>query len=218
MKNRYQKLYTRNFNYDMKKLLLILLGATIQGFAMGEFLFPNAIPSGGAGGLTVLFNYLLHIPTGLALWIINASMLLFAVHFLGTANVIGTLIGFSITSISVDFFETKMYMPFHNVWIELIIGSVLLGTGIAILLREGVSNGGVGVIALIISQKKGIDPGKTLFWINGAIFILTAYIIDWKIIIEAVCCQWLSTQVVDRLYHANLPWLTSNYHPSWRKK
>ena len=214
MGKRYQ---SRDIKYSFKKLSWVILGSVIQGIAMGEFLFPHAIPSGGAGGLTVLLNYLLHIPPGLALWLVNASMLMFGIHFLGIANVVGTLIGFSMTSITVDFFEANVYMPVTNVWLDLFIGSILLGIGVAILLRNGVSNGGVGVIALIIAKKRHIDPGKPLFWINGFIFLLTAYLIDWKIIIEAICSQWMSTHIVDWFYHINVP-QSLNIHPSWRKK
>ncbi|MGV3487223.1 MAG: YitT family protein [Tuberibacillus sp.] len=208
---------TRNVKYSFQKLLWVILGSVIQGLAMGEFLFPHAIPSGGAGGLTVLINYLFHIPTGIALWLLNTSMLLFGLHYLGMANVLGTVFGFSITSLTVHFFETKVYMPITNEWIDLMVGSVLLGTGIAFLLRNGVSNGGVGVIALIISRQRNVDPGKPLFLINAFIFVLTAYLIDWKIIIMAICSQWISTHIVDWIYNWHMP-VFSHVHPQWRKK
>lgn len=199
------------------KLFLILTGGMIQGLAIGEFLFPHSIPSGGAGGLTVLFNYLFHIPMGTVLWFVNASMLLLAVHYLGGANAIGTLIGITVTSITVNFIEVNMNKPVTNVWFDFIVGSLLLGTGVAILLRQGVSNGGIGVIALILAKKKGIDPGKTLFWVNGSIFLITAYIIDWKIVIEAIISQWLSTRVVNWLYRLPIhkPFILTF---AWRKK
>jgi uncharacterized membrane-anchored protein YitT (DUF2179 family) len=59
----------------MKKLGLVVAGGAIQGLGMGLFLFPNYIPSGGSGGIAVLINYWFHINMGLALWIVNISML-----------------------------------------------------------------------------------------------------------------------------------------------
>lgn len=172
---------------------------------MGVFLFPNYIPSGGAGGFTVLLNYWFGIPLSWALWIMNASMLLFALRYLGSKSTIGTLFGITITSISVNIFEVFLDSPFSNVWLDLLCGSIILGTGIAILLRQGVSNGGVGVIALIIAKYKNINPGKTLFWINGVIFVITAYVIVWEIIIQALICQWMSTTMVRWLYNVRVP-------------
>jgi len=95
--------------------------------------------------------------------------------------------------------------PFSNVWLDLLTGSIILGTGIALLLRQGVSNGGVGVIALIIAKYKKINPGKTLFWINGVIFVITAYVIVWEIVIQALICQWISTRVIKWLYTIRVP-------------
>jgi len=205
------------FTYGLKKMSWVMIGSFIQGIGMGEFLFPHDIPSGGAGGLTVLFHYLFHIPTGIALWLLNTSMLLIGLRYLGLSNVLGTLAGFSVTSATVYFFETNVAMPSTNEWIDLVCGSVLLGTGIALLLRNGVSNGGIGVIALILSRKKNIDPGKPLFWINASIFVLTAYIIEWKIIILAICSQWISTRIVGYLFQLERPHLTV-FKPQWRKK
>lgn len=185
---------------------------------MGIFLFPNSIPSGGAGGLTVLFHYFFNIPLSIILWIINASMLLFAIHFLGSSSAVGTLFGITITSLVVNISQTYLSTPFSNVWMDMLIGSLILGTGIGILLRQGVSNGGIGVIALIISKYKNINPGKPLFWINGVIFVITAYIIDWRIVIQALVCQWLSTQIVAFLYNLKIPITISTPAFAWRKK
>ena len=194
-----------NFRVFIRKYSLVIMGAIIQGFGMGVFLFPNYIPSGGAGGFTVLLNYWFHMPLSIALFLANASMLLFAFHHLGAGSAIGTLLGITVTSIAVNIFNLYVESPFSNVWIDLLVGSIFLGIGIAVLIRQGVSNGGVGVIALIIEKYKDINPAKSLFWINGTIFVITAYIIDWQIVIQALICQWISTTIVGRLYTVSIP-------------
>ncbi|MFS0687727.1 YitT family protein [Sporosarcina sp. 179-K 8C2 HS] len=205
MKRKGRRQPAKNISSFLRKYILVTIGAVIQGFAMGVFLFPNYIPSGGAGGFTVLLNYWFGIPLSLALWIMNASMLLFALHYLGGKSTIGTLFGITVTSISVNLFEVSLESPFSTVSLDLLFGSIFLGTGIAVLLRQGVSNGGVGVIALIIAKYKKINPGKSLFWINGIIFVITGYVIVWEIIIQALICQWVSTTIVRWLYNVRVP-------------
>ena len=205
MKRRDRRQSTKNMRGFLRKYILVTIGAVIQGFAMGVFLFPNYIPSGGAGGFTVLLNYWFGIPLSLALWIMNASMLLFALHYLGGKSTIGTLFGITVTSISVNLFEVSLDSPFSTVSLDLLFGSIFLGIGIAVLLRQGVSNGGVGVIALIIAKYKKINPGKSLFWINGVIFVITGFVIVWEIIIQALICQWVSTTIVRWLYNVRVP-------------
>ena len=205
MKRREYRQPAKNIRSFLRRYILVATGAVIQGFAMGIFLFPNYIPSGGAGGFTVLLNYWFGIPLSLALWIMNASMLLFALHYLGGKSTIGTLFGITITSISVNLFEVYFDSPFSTISLDILFGSIFLGIGIAILLRQGVSNGGIGVIALIIAKYKNINPGKSLFWINGVIFVITGYVIVWEIIIQALICQWVSMTIVRWLYNTRVP-------------
>jgi len=217
LKSKGARYKTINFKRLRRKYALVTIGAIIQGFAMGVFLFPNYIPSGGAGGFTVLLNYWFHIPLSISLWLVNSSMLLFAFHYLGGGSAVGTLFGITITSISVNIFDLYVETPFSNVWISLFVGSILLGTGIGILYRQSVSNGGVGVIALIIAKYRKIAPAKSLFWINGIIFVITAYIIDWQIVIQALICQWISTKVVGWLYNVTIPRNILILDLIWRK-
>ncbi|WP_026694988.1 YitT family protein [Peribacillus kribbensis] len=198
-----------------KKNGLVVSGAAIQGFGMGVFLFPHAIPSGGAGGLAVLLNYWFHLNTGFALWMVNLIMLLLAVNYLGSSSTIWTIVSITVTSLSIYLFQTLIHIPDSNVLVDVCLGSIFLGVGVGILLREGVSNGGVGVIALIISQARNTLPGKPLFLINGSIFILTASIIKWEIILQALFSQFVSTLIVDLLGKIHND---HSYSITWRKK
>src|SRR5699024_11081092 len=144
---------------------LVIAGGVIQGLGMGLFLFPHSIPSGGAGGITVLLNYWFGIDMGTALWIVNFSMLLIAVKYLGKRFALWTVIGITVTSLSVRFFESHFSIMDRNLLYDLVIGSIFLGTGIGLLMRQGVSNGGVGVIEFMVEHGKKIVPGKPSFLI-----------------------------------------------------
>ncbi|MCM3739330.1 YitT family protein [Oceanobacillus luteolus] len=193
---------------------LVIAGGIIQGFGMGLFLFPQYIPSGGAGGITVLLNYWFGLSMGTALWIVNFTLLLAGLYVLGKRFAVWTVIAITMTSLSVTFFEQ---IPVHNrnLMIDLVFGSIFLGIGIGILMRQNVSNGGTGVLALIISKKYNVLPGRSLFWINSFIFIFAAIIIDWKIIILALLSQWIATQVVNMIFQLSFD---KSYTLGWRKK
>lgn len=194
---------------------LVLLGATVQGLGMGLFLFPHFIPSGGAAGIAVLINYWFSISMGPALWIVNFSMLMIAVRYLGKRFVLWTILGITITSLSIHFFENNFTIFHRNLLYDLVIGSVFLGTGIGILMRQGVSNGGAGVIAFMISYGRNILPGRPLFLINCSIFLITAAVISWKILLLALVSQWISTTVIDLVCRMTF---YQSYTLDWRKK
>lgn len=182
---------------------------------MGIFLFPHSIPSGGAGGLAVLLHYWFSISMGLALWIVNFSMLLIAIRYLGNRCTLWTMLAVSITSLAVVVLQQCVSLPLNHVWIDLPLGSLFLGTGVGLLMRQGVSNGGVGVLALIISTSRNSLPGKPLFWINSCIFLLTAFIIRWDILFLALLSQWISTKMVDVIYRLDMWSISSTF---WRRK
>ena len=188
--------------FNLKTYTIITIGAIIQGLAMDTFLFPNNVPSGGAGGLAVLMNYLFQVPVGFALWFVNFSMLVAGIKWLGNSSAIGTMYSISIAALTIEVFEPR-FETYGNVWMDLLIGSFILGIGVGILLRIGVSNGGVGVLALIIAKYRDTSPGTPLFLINGFIFLLTASIISWEIIFQAIFSQWLVGKVVDLIYNYN---------------
>ncbi|SDJ69349.1 YitT family protein [Sediminibacillus albus] len=208
----------------MKHRLMVLItvtcGAVIQGYAMSVFLFPHFIPSGGAGGIAVLLNFWFGLPLSFALWLVNFLLLTTAINWLGNASALGTMYAITITSLSIHLFDLPLFQMAKNVWLDLLIGSLILGCGIGLLLRHGVSNGGMGVIALITAKYRKIPPGKPLLLLNGSIFILTASIIDWHIVLQALICQWISTKMVDLLFELPGPFQSKKWKIAnpWRKK
>src|SRR5699024_11893617 len=91
-----------------------------------------------------------------------------------------TVIGITVTSLSVRFFESHFSIMDRNLLYDLVIGSIFLGTGIGLLMRQGVSNGGVGVIAFVIAHGENILPGKPLFLITCCVFFTTGAVIHCK--------------------------------------
>jgi uncharacterized membrane-anchored protein YitT (DUF2179 family) len=101
--------------------------------------------------------------------------------------------------------------------LDLIAGSVFFGVGVGILIRAGASSGGMVIPALMIATYKNWSPGKVMMGINLLIFLLTALVIDYKIVIFAIICQFFSTNIIDYIYELKIhkiSFLTAN----WRKR
>ncbi|MGG3573470.1 YitT family protein [Bacillus gobiensis] len=184
----------------VKITLIILAGGLLQGLAMSLFLFPHDIPTGGAAGIAVLLNYLFHIPHGLSVWAVNVSMLFTAVKWLEARTFIGTLASITVTSASVIVFEIVFRDITSNLWLDLAGGAVLLGLGIGLLYKYKISNGGFGALALMISIYRSGNPGTILLIMNCVIFMVTASVIAWEIVIQALLCQFISTRIIDIIY------------------
>lgn len=205
----------------MKKKLLtyfyLLCGATLQGMSMSLFLFPHSIPSGGAAGLAILINHWFHLSLGLSLWLANVVFLFFAFNYFGYSWTFRTIISVATTSLTVMILSAQMVLPQVHIFLDILAGSIFFGIGVGILIRYGASSGGMVIPALMIATYKHWSPGKVMMVINLFIFSLTSLVIDYKIVLYAVICQFFSTNIIDyiqRLKFKHIYFLSAN----WRKK
>lgn len=183
----------------------LIIGAILQGTAMAVFLFPHDIPSGGAAGLAIIINFILQLPLGTSLWLVNFIFLTIALKYFGYKWTMKTMFSVTITSITISVIEA--FFPIESTYFifDLLLGSIVFGCGVGLLIRNGASSGGLVIPALMIARKKGLRPGKVMFWINMSIFIATAIIIDIKIVFFAIACQFISTRVIDLVYLFQFP-------------
>ncbi|MBS4220678.1 YitT family protein [Bacillus sp. FJAT-49711] len=205
----------------MRKLLasyiLLLVGAFVQGMAMSFFLFPHSIPSGGAAGLAILVNHWFGLPLGISLWLANAVFLIFAYQYFGSSWTFRTIIAVATTSTTVTILASQLPLPHIHIILDILAGSFFFGIGVGILIRVGSSSGGMVIPALMIASYKNWSPGKVMMGINLLIFLLTSLVIDYKIVVYAVICQFFSTNIIDYIYEFKLQKLAL-LTPNWRKK
>ncbi|MCL6574113.1 MAG: YitT family protein [Bacillus sp. (in: Bacteria)] len=204
----------------MKKTLLtyfcLFFGATLQGMSMSLFLFPHSIPSGGAAGLAILINYWFHLSLGFSLWLANIVFLIFALKYFGYKWTLLTILSVATTSTTVSFLTAQVPHLHFNILVDILCGSVFFGVGVGLLLRVGASSGGMVIPALMIASYKNWSPGKVMMGINLFIFLLTALVIDYYIVIFAIICQFFSTNIIDYIYQLKfqeIKFFTTN----WRK-
>ncbi|MBU5210162.1 YitT family protein [Heyndrickxia oleronia] len=195
----------------------LLFGAAVQGIAMSLFLFPHSIPSGGAAGLALLLNHWFHLSLGFSLWLANAVFLLFALNYFGSAWTFRTIISVATTSATVTVLTSQNILPHIHILFDVLVGSILFGIGVGILIRLGASSGGMVIPALMIASYKNWSPGKVMMGINLFIFLLTSLVIDYKIVIYAIICQFFSTNIIDFINEMKLP-KGSSLSLNWRKR
>ena len=183
----------KNFN----KVILLTVGSVVQGLAMALFLFPHFIPSGGAAGISVILHHIWDVPFAWTIWILNAVLLVMAFKWLGIASVCWTMYCVSVTAIIINIVSMEVLYPLNFILVDLFLGAILFGIGLGLLFKFGASSGGMDILALILCKIRKTKPGKTLFYINGTILLVAGFILDWKIVLYAIVCQFIITRVVD---------------------
>ena len=138
---------------NLKKIIVewagTILGAAIMAFGVSSFLLPNQLSSGGFSGVATITYYLLNIPMGLMIMILNVPLFIFAGYKIGKYFFIKSLIGTASLSIFIDIFD-KYPAVTTDRFLACIYGGAIIGIGTAVILRVGASTGGTELIANII--------------------------------------------------------------------
>ena len=73
--------------YNIKRIIIEVLGtitgALIIAIGISQFLLPNQLSSGGISGIATITYYLLNIPMGLTIMLINIPLFIFSIIKLG---------------------------------------------------------------------------------------------------------------------------------------
>lgn len=130
-------------------LIGTMAGAAIMAFGVSSFLLPNQLSSGGIAGIATITYYLLNIPMGTMIILINIPLFLFAGYKIGKDFFIKSLIGTISLSIFIDILD-KFPPITTDRFLACIYGGVIIGIGTAIILKVNSSTGGTELIAKLI--------------------------------------------------------------------
>ena len=161
---------------EIKRIFLdfigTLVGAFIMAFGVASFLLPNQLSSGGVSGIATITYYLLNIPMGTMIIIINVPLFIFAGYKIGKEFFIKSIIGTFSLSLFIDILDK--YPPVTtDRFLACIYGGVIIGIGTAIILKVGSSTGGTELVAnLIKSYNSQTSISKYLTIIDSIIISL----------------------------------------------
>ena len=114
----------------MKKTILeitgTILGSFIMSIAVALFLLPNQLSSGGITGIATITYYLLKIPMGIMIVIINIPLFILALYKIGKNFFIKSMIGTISLSIFIDILD-KIQPLTNDRFLACIYGGIIIG-------------------------------------------------------------------------------------------
>lgn len=160
---------------EIKDILGTIIGAAIMAFGVSLFLLPNQLSSGGIAGIATITYYLLKIPMGTMILVMNVPLFIFAGYKIGKEFFVKSLIGTISLSIFIDILD--MFPPITtDRFLACIYGGVIIGVGTAVILKANSSTGGTELIAnLIKTYNPRVSISRYLTIID--IFIVTLNVI-----------------------------------------
>lgn len=169
----YAKLKLEYYNYAF-----ILIGSLICAVGIVGFLVPNKIATGGTAGLSIIFHYLINLPTGISMILINIPLLIFSIKHLGKRFAFRTIVAIISISIFIDLLAEIVKFPMlsNNTLLATIYGGMLVGIGLGFIFKGEASAGGGTIIAKIVSSNDGLKPGQVVLALDMCVVILAAIV------------------------------------------
>ena len=161
----------------IKSYFFITIGVIISMLGWAGFLIPNKIAGGGVGGLSTIFYYLFNIPPGLTYFSLNVILIILGLIFIGKdfsfKTVYAVVVGSFTLQMLVNIFPKGIFT--QDPFLATVIGSVLIGSGIATVFLQNGTTGGSDIIAQIFNRYFGFAPGRVIMIADALVIIFAGF-------------------------------------------
>lgn len=150
-----------------------LLGTSMCALSV-QFLLHLQLITGQTAGLAVLGSYLTGASFGLIFFLVNLPFYILAYLRMGLRFTIKSFLAVALVSLFVEVFPSLFSIAYINPFLGALLAGALSGLGLIVLFRHGASLGGVGVLALWLQERVGIQAGWVQLGFDAILFAIAA--------------------------------------------
>lgn len=190
-------------NKRTKKIInfiLFIFGIIIISLTFNIFCVPNNYVTGGLSGISVLFKYLFDLEVSYTLLIGNIILIIIGIITLGLKDIIPSIIGSCIYTLSVYFTEninTFLNIHMSSVFLNIISMGILFGVGYTLVYLAGYTTGGSDILGIIFKKKYKMPLGKSILLINIIILTFGTIVFGFEMLVIALIARYIESKVID---------------------
>lgn len=136
----------------------LLIGTLLLALAVVMYRHAGLL-SGGTAGLAFLVHYASGLPFGAVFFVVNVPFYWLAWRRLGAAFTLKTFAAVALLSVETEVLGPWVRFETLQPAFAAIMGGFLMGNGLLILFRHRASLGGVGIVALVLQERRGWRAG-----------------------------------------------------------
>lgn len=149
----------------------ILAGTLLMAMAVVMYFNPMAVVSGGATGVAVILNNIFDTPMWVVSALINVPLFVLGRRTLDRQVFVRTLAATAALTVFLGIIPETDILTGDKL-VDIIIGSVLMGTGLGLIFVQYASSGGSDLLATIINVKiKYLSIPKIMAFIDGLVVV-----------------------------------------------
>lgn len=185
-------------NKKIQQYAMILVGCFIGATAYPLFLEPNHIPPGGFTGITTILHFHFNWPIGITSLLMNIPLLILGWRIIGIGFVFRTITATILFTLMID--ALKFPPMVMDPLLATIFGGVILGLGLAFILKGSATTGGTDLLARIVHHRvRAISIGSFLFAFDFVVIVLAWIFLSASHAMYAIICVFIQTKVIDQV-------------------
>ncbi|MBQ0056310.1 MAG: YitT family protein [Bacteroidales bacterium] len=209
MPNLHKLIQQRTFKQYLIDYAFIFLGISMYGIGFCAFILPESIVMGGVSGISSLLYYAFNWNPAILIWVINGALLLISFKALSRQFTIRTIIGVTMLSVVIGamqplFQAIPLIEPGKDIFMHVLIGAMLSGSGLGIVFAHNGSTGGTDIIVALVNKFSRMSLGRVMQFIDISI-ICTSYILfqSFELIVYGVVFTIIASIMVDYVFNGS---------------
>lgn len=166
-------------------MLALLVGSLFV--ALGLLFFRDqGFLTGGTAGLALVLTRITDLGFGLVFFLINLPFYWLGWRQLGTRFTVNTFVSVCSVSLLSEGLPWVIQFDEVNPIFAAVMGGFLIGMGILIMFRHVSSLGGVGILALYLQKRIGVNAGRVQMGVDVCIVIIGFLLVSLPILVLSV--------------------------------
>lgn len=187
---------------QFRKLLLILLGNFIYTAGVVYFVLPAGLIVGGTTGISLCMNHYFGIPIDLFVSVFNIAMFVVGAVILGKAFAMTTLLSSIAFPVFLRILQTAAGYtgyPTTEPMLCTVFAGVMIGCGIALVIQQGASTGGMDIPPLALNRLTGISVAVLMYVCDTVILIFQVFFTKSEMVLYGILLVCIYTVMLNKV-------------------
>jgi uncharacterized membrane-anchored protein YitT (DUF2179 family) len=189
---------------ELRRLILLLLGAGLSAVGYAVFQVPYNIAAGGVSGIAILVNHFTGWPVSTFYLVANIPLFIVGYFYLGRWRFLwSTALVVLIFSFATQWLEVTLpqYLAAwpitDNVLLSAIWAGLVGGIGGGLVYWAGATLGGTAIVGRVIQVKTGLALSQIYLFVDGTIVLAAGIIFGWETALYSMLTLLLSGIATD---------------------
>lgn len=191
---------SRDWLAAVQRIVVIFLANVLCVTAFNGFLVPAKLLSGGVGGIAIMVQYLINVPSGVVVFLINIPIFLIGAKKVDKDFAVYGFISMLMFSALLTLTKgLSKYILVEDIVLSAVFGGVINGAGMGLLFRNRSSQGGLDIVAAVLKKKLNIQVGSALMGLNSVIIVLASILFGLDKGLYTLLSMYIGYQVLDKV-------------------